>query len=185
MVRVAGASVVYQCAMPAYTRWVQEFPQLQANVADAAEASGAKLVAMENLYMYGPTDGPMTESTPMAATGKKGSVRARLSRDLLERHAARRLRVAIGRASDYYGPACVELGGGGPVLRRGGRGKTPRWLGRTDQPHALTYLPDIAAGLVTLGEHPKPMARSGTSRSALRSPVRSGRSALAASSVAR
>src|SRR5687767_2968139 len=45
---VAGASVVYQTAMPAYTRWAEEFPQLQANVADAAEAAGAKLVAIEN-----------------------------------------------------------------------------------------------------------------------------------------
>lgn len=34
-------------------------------------------------------------------------------------------------------------------------GKRPRWLGRLDQPHALSYLPDIAAGLVTLGEHPE------------------------------
>ena len=69
---------------------------------------GARLVVIENLYMYGPTDGPMTESTPMAATGKKGSLRARLSRDLMERHAAGRLRVAIGRASDYYGPRAVN-----------------------------------------------------------------------------
>ena len=28
-------------------------------------------------------------------------------------------------------------------------------MGRLDQPHALSYLPDIAAGLVTLGEHPE------------------------------
>ncbi len=38
---VAGASVVYQCAAPEYTHWVQEFPTLQANVADAAERAGA------------------------------------------------------------------------------------------------------------------------------------------------
>ena len=31
-----------------------------------------RLVVVENLYMYGPTDGPMSETTPMAATGKKG-----------------------------------------------------------------------------------------------------------------
>ena len=51
---IAGASVVYQCAAPEYTRWVQEFPALQANVADAAERAGARLVVIENLYMYGP-----------------------------------------------------------------------------------------------------------------------------------
>src|ERR687891_1955069 len=123
---VAGASVVYHCAMPPYTRWAEEFPQLQANVADAAEAAGAKLVVVENLYMYGPTDGPMTETTPMAATGKKGSLRARLSRDLLERHAAGRLRVAIGRASDYYGPGAVNSAGGGQFFAAVAAGREPR-----------------------------------------------------------
>ena len=152
---VAGASVVYACAAPTYTRWVDEFPTLQANVADAAEAAGARLVAVENLYMYGPTDGPMTESTPMAATGKKGSLRARLSRELLERHAVGRLRVAIGRASDYYGPRAVNSAVGEQFFAAIAGGKAPRWLGRLDQPHALSYLPDIAAGLVTLGEHPE------------------------------
>lgn len=152
---VAGASVAYACAAPEYTRWVDEFPTLQANVADAAEAAGARLVVVENLYMYGPTDGPMTESTPLAATGKKGGLRARLSTDLLERHAAGRMRVAIGRASDYYGPRAVNSAVGEQFFAAIARGKTPRWMGRLDQPHALSFLPDIAAGLVTLGEHPE------------------------------
>ncbi len=152
---VAGASVVYACAAPEYTRWVEEFPTLQANVADAAEAAGARLVVVENLYMYGPTDGPMTESTPMAATGKKGGLRARLSNELLERHAGGRLRVAIGRASDYYGPRAVNSAVGEQFFGAVARGKAPRWMGRLDQPHALSFLPDIAAGLVTLGEHPE------------------------------
>jgi nucleoside-diphosphate-sugar epimerase len=152
---IDGASVVYQCAAPEYTRWVQEFPTLQANVAEAAERAGARLVVIENLYMYGPSQGPMLETTPMAATGKKGSLRASLSRDLIERHAAGRLRVAIGRASDYYGPGAVNSAVGEQFFAAVARGKGPRWMGRLDQPHALSFLPDIAAGLVTLGEHPE------------------------------
>ena len=152
---IAGASVVYQCAAPAYTRWAEEFPALQANVADAAEQAGARLVVVENLYMYGPTDGPMRETTPMAATGKKGMLRARLSRDLLQRHADGRLRVAIGRASDYYGPGAVNSAVGEQFFAAVARDKAVRWMGRLDQPHVLSYLPDIAAGLVTLGEHPE------------------------------
>lgn len=150
---LAGASVVYQCAAPEYTRWAEEFPRLQANLADAAERAGAKIVAVENLYMYGATDGPMHETTPMAATGKKGSLRARLSEDLMERHGDGRLRVAIGRASDYYGPRAVNSAVGEQFFAAVASGKGPRWLGRLDQPHSLSYVPDIAAGLVTLGEH--------------------------------
>ena len=149
---IGGASVVYQCAMPAYTRWVEEFPTLQANVVDAAQHTGAKLVAVENLYMYGPGDGPLCETTPMNATGRKGSLRARLSNELLAAHAAGRLRVAIGRASDYYGPGALNSAAGDTFFRAIASGKRPRWLGRLDQPHVLSYLPDIAAGLVTLGE---------------------------------
>jgi len=152
---IAGASVVYQCAAPEYTRWVEEFPTLQANVADAAQQAGARLVVVENLYMYGPPSGPMRETTPMTATGKKGALRARLSRDLMERHAAGSLRVAIGRASDYYGPRALNSAVGEQFFAAIARGKGPRWMGRLDQPHALSYLPDIAAGLVTLGEHPE------------------------------
>lgn len=152
---IAGASVVYQCAAPAYTRWAEEFPTLQANVADAAEQAGARLVVVENLYMYGPTDGPMRETTPIVATGKKGMVRARLSRDLLQRHADGRLRVSIGRASDYYGPGALNSAVGEQFFAAVAREKPVRWMGRLDQPHALSYLPDIAAGLVTLGEHPE------------------------------
>ena len=149
---ISGASVVYQCAAPAYTKWAEEFPTLQANVVDAAERAGAKLVVLENLYMYGPQDGPMTEATPMAATGRKGSVRARLSEELVARHRDGRLRVAIGRASDYYGPRAVNSAVGEQFFAAVASGRTPRWLGRLDRPHALSYLPDIAAGLVTLGE---------------------------------
>ena len=116
---IDGASVVYQCAAPEYTRWVQEFPALQANVADAAERAGARLVVIENLYMYGPSQGPMLETTPMAATGKKGSLRASLSRDLIERHAGRAPPRRHRPGVRLLRPGRGELGSGGAVLRRG------------------------------------------------------------------
>ena len=78
-----------------------------------------------------------------------------MSRDLIERHRAGRLRVAIGRASDYYGPSAVNSAVGEQFFAAVARGKGPRWMGRLDQPHVLSFLPDIAAGLVTLGEHPE------------------------------
>jgi uncharacterized protein YbjT (DUF2867 family) len=53
----AGSSVVYFALNPPYDKWPELFPSLQAGVIEGAAAAGAKLVAMENLYMYGPTDG--------------------------------------------------------------------------------------------------------------------------------
>lgn len=75
----AGASVVYNALNPPYHRWPELFPSLQAGVIEGAAAAGAKLVAMENLYMYGPTGRrAMTEDLPFAADTRKGEVRARI-----------------------------------------------------------------------------------------------------------
>ena len=48
-----GAQVIYQTLNPPYARWVDEFPALQAGVLAAAQTHGARLVSMENVYMYG------------------------------------------------------------------------------------------------------------------------------------
>jgi nucleoside-diphosphate-sugar epimerase len=148
----AGAAVVYHCAQPPYTRWPQEFPPLTDAVAGGAADAGAKLVLADNLYAYGPHDGPLTEDLPAAATGRKGRVRALMAERLLAAHRQGRLRVAIGRSSDYYGPGGLLSAAGERVFRAALAGRTVRWLGRLDQPHTLSYLEDVAVGLVTLGE---------------------------------
>jgi nucleoside-diphosphate-sugar epimerase len=147
-----GAHVVYHCAAPAYTRWVQEFPRMTDAVREGAAASGAKLVFADNLYMYGPVGVPMTEDLPYAARNPKGRVRAEMAESLLAAHGSGELRVAIGRASDYYGPGGVNTTIGATVFGAALRGKVARWVGPLDQPHSLSYLPDIARGLVTLGD---------------------------------
>jgi len=137
---------------PPYTRWPQEFPPLTDAVAAGAADAGAKLVLADNLYAYGPHEGPLTEDLPAAATGRKGRVRALMAERLLAEHRQGRLRVAIGRSSDYYGPGGLLSVAGERVFRAALAGRTVRWLGRLDQPHTLSYLEDMAVGLVVLGE---------------------------------
>ncbi len=150
----ANAEVVYFCLNPPYTRWPELFPPMQAAVLAGAEASGAKLVALENLYMYGPTDGrTLTEDLPYAAQTRKGSVRAQMSNDLLAAHSAGRTRIAIGRASDYFGPHGRLSAMGERVFYPAIAGKKAQVMGDPDQPHTYTYIPDIARGLAILGEH--------------------------------
>ena len=77
----------------------------------AAERTGALLVTLENLYGYGPTGGgPITEDLPLAADTVKGRTRAAMSRELLAAADAGRVRIAIGRASDFFGPGVTGLG---------------------------------------------------------------------------
>jgi nucleoside-diphosphate-sugar epimerase len=151
-----GARVVYQTLNPPYHEWTTQFPALQAGVLAAAEATGARLVSVENVYMYGRPNGqPLTETRPYAADTKKGTLRARMARELLAAHAAGNVQVAIGRASDYFGPrGGAQSNLGDRVIPAALAGKTATVLGDPDQPHTYTYLPDIGEGLAVLGEHP-------------------------------
>jgi nucleoside-diphosphate-sugar epimerase len=148
-----GAAVIYQCLNAPYAQWPERFPPLQRGVLAAAERAGALLVSLENLYGYGPTGGrPMTEDLALAATTVKGRTRAAMTGELLAAAAAGRVRVAIGRASDFFGPG-VSQGStlGERVFGNALSGRRADFIGNADLPHTYSYVPDIAAGLVTLG----------------------------------
>jgi nucleoside-diphosphate-sugar epimerase len=151
-----GADVVYQTLNPPYPEWTAQFPLLQAGVLAAAEAAGARLVSMENVYMYGrPAGHPLTEDRAYDAHTTKGQLRGRMAHDLLAAHDAGRVEVAIGRASDYFGPrGGAQSNLGDRVFPAALAGKTATVLGDPDQPHTYTYIPDIGEGLTVLGEHP-------------------------------
>ena len=149
----SDASVVYHAAQPPYTRWRQEFPVMTDAVIEGAASARAKLVFADNLYMYGPgSPKPMTEETPQRATGKKGRVRILMAERLLGAYRTGRVRVAIGRASDYYGPGGTGTIAGDTVFGAAVAGKTVRWPGSLEVPHQFNYLPDLARALITLGE---------------------------------
>src|SRR5215217_3145798 len=156
-----GASVVYFALNPPYNKWPELFPPLQAGVLEGAASAGAKLIAMENLYMYGPTGGrPITEDLPYAPNTRKGRVRARMSQELMEAHKTGRVRVAIGRASDAFGPRMLTSAAGEQVFGRAVEGKSAQLAGDPDQPHTYTYVPDIGKGLVILGEREEALGRA-------------------------
>jgi nucleoside-diphosphate-sugar epimerase len=147
-----GAEVIYQAAQPAYHRWTSDFPPIQAALLAAAEAHDAKFVMADNLYLYGPVEGSMREDTPAHPLGKKGRLRAQLAEELLAAHRAGRVRIAIGRSSDYFGPGGINSTLGEFLFDAAVTNKTTRWLGSLDAPHAVSYLEDMAVGLATLGE---------------------------------
>jgi nucleoside-diphosphate-sugar epimerase len=148
-----GASVVYHCVQPPYHRWAAELPPLTRVVTDAVAREGAKLVVTDNLYMYGPITGAISEASPQQPSSRKGGVRKQIAEALLAAHAAGRLRVAIGRASDYYGPGGRNSIAGENVFGAAVAGKPVRWPASADQPRSFSYLPDLARALATPGEY--------------------------------
>ncbi|HKN56891.1 MAG TPA: NAD-dependent epimerase/dehydratase family protein [Amycolatopsis sp.] len=157
----AGADVLYNCAHAPYQHWDELLPRLQDGFLAGATDSGARLVVTDTLYMYGPTGGvPMTESTPHNATSHKGKLRARIADRYLEAHHAGTAQVAIARAADFFGPRVLNSALGAAVFFPALQGQPVAAFGDIDQPHAYSYIGDVAAALATLGEHDEAFGRT-------------------------
>ncbi|MDH2425039.1 NAD-dependent epimerase/dehydratase family protein [Sphaerisporangium sp. TRM90804] len=157
----AGADVLYNCVNPPYHRWPRDWPPMAGALLGVAEDNGAVLVTTGNLYGYGPVDGPMTEDTPLASTGVKGRVRARMWADALAAHQAGRVRVTEVRGSDYFGPGMSDHAFfGDRLLKPLLAGRTIRFPADPDQPHSFTYLPDMADALAVAGTDERAWGRA-------------------------
>lgn len=146
-----GAAVLYHCAGAPYHRWPQDLPPMMDAMLLAAERLGARLVYGDNLYMYGPVDGPLTEDLPNRPVGAKGRVRALLADRLLAAHRDGRVRAAIGRAPDFFGPRVEQSMVGLSAFRAARAGGTVSLIGDPGQPHSLCFIEDFGRALATLG----------------------------------
>lgn len=140
---VEGAATIFNCAMPRYDRWQQDFPPIAAAVLRAARHAGAALVMLGNAYGYGEVSGSLTEDLTMAPGTAKGRVRAAMWQEALSSG----VRVTEVRASDYLGCNASSLYTlmTLPALLRGERAVH---FGDLDVPHSWTFTRDVAATLV-------------------------------------
>jgi nucleoside-diphosphate-sugar epimerase len=156
----AGASVVYQCAQPHYWEWTTKFLPLQDAILEGAAAAGAKLIVGDNLYMYGLVKGAIHEGLPDAPNSRKGQVRAEAARRVLAAHQTGKLRVAIGRASDFYGPLALGSAAGDRMFLPAVQGKAAEGLGKIDLPHTYTFISDFGKALAVLGERDEALGQA-------------------------
>jgi nucleoside-diphosphate-sugar epimerase len=143
----AGAVALYNCANPQYHQWLTDWPPLAASLLAAAESSGATLTIAGNLYGYGPVTGPITDSTPLAATHPKLKLRADMWLDALAAHEAGRIRTTEVRSSDYIEANSIFSVALAKPLRAGKRAFVPTPM---DVPHSWTSIADVARTLVTV-----------------------------------
>jgi nucleoside-diphosphate-sugar epimerase len=161
----ADADTVYFCLnAPNYHRWAEEFPPLQRAVVGAAKSADAKLVVLENLYMYGPTSERLRETTPVNPTSAKSRTRASMSAELLEAHRCGEVRVVIGRASDFVGPGVRDSALGQFVFAPALAGKRAQTMGRPDTQHTYSYVPDVGRTSCSSAHATTPTAGCGTCR---------------------
>jgi nucleoside-diphosphate-sugar epimerase len=158
---IKGAEVVYQCAQPEYHQWVTLFPPLQAAILAGAAANGAKLIVGENLYLYGDTNGQaLTEDLPSAAHTRKGRVRGEMANALLEAHRQGKVRVAMARGADFYGPGVLSSALGERTIVPLLQGKPAEVTAALDQPHTYTYIRDFGEALAILGERDEALGQA-------------------------
>jgi nucleoside-diphosphate-sugar epimerase len=145
---------VYDCTSPAYDAWATDLFPVARGALYAAASAGAKLIVLDNLYMYGRPDGPIRETSPIAPCSRKGELRARLADERADAHKRGDVRIATARAGDFFGPGVVrQTTFGERFYLRAFAGKRVECFGDPDMPHALSYAPDVARALVTLADH--------------------------------
>ncbi len=170
----ADAEVVYNCANPTdYHKWETFLAPLFKGILDAASAASARLVLLDNLYMYGSVEGPLTEDLPMKPNSLKGELRKKMTELALEAQAQGRVDVAIGRAADFFGPHTANSVYGDRLLEALDRNKAIEGFGDIDLPRSYSYSLDVAFGLAVLGTQEQamgqiwhlPVSAQGTTRS--------------------
>lgn len=150
-----GAEVVYLLLNAHYVDWYDLFPPRLDAAISAAQRTGARLVYHDGVYLYGPSEAPLTEESPQNATSRKGRLRSQMAQTFMAAVASGRIAGTIGRSADIYGPGALNSSFNStlgqrhfiPVLA----GRAVPVLGDADAPHTYGYVPDVAAGLVTLG----------------------------------
>ena len=143
-------STVYLLVGLAYDRrvWREQWPRIMRNVVSACESKAARLIFLDNVYLYGKVEGPMTEATPVGPSSAKGEIRAEIAGFLQKEIAAGRITAMIARAADFYGPYSEHTGVPSIlVFRRLGAGKAAQVLVRADAKHSYTYTLDCARAL--------------------------------------
>ena len=151
------ATVLYHCMNPDHSVavWNETLPVWQGNLLVAAQQAGARLVVLENVYPFGDFGGrPLTESTPRQPRSRKGEIRARLAEGWYGADARGDARVVLGHGSDFFGPRGTQTFFEERFWTRVLAGKSAQVLVAPDQPHTYHYIPDVAAGLATLGTAP-------------------------------
>ena len=147
--------MVYCCiGLPSltYSVWRQQWPRIIDNIIEACKKTRARLLFFDNVYMYGETDGPMTEETPYNPGTRKGDLRARMATQLMSEVRKGNIVAAIARSADFYGPGASKTSIPNLlVFQRLQKDQRAQWLVNTRYPSFLyLLLPDAVKALCLL-----------------------------------
>jgi nucleoside-diphosphate-sugar epimerase len=133
---------------PPYTEWASQVPRLTNRVIDAARRSGATVILPGNVYVFGPDAGPiLSKDTPHKATNPLGRIR-------IEMETAYRdsgVQTLLLRAGDFIDTEASGNWFDKVITAKAARGRIVS-PGAPANPHAWSFLPDLARAAVALAE---------------------------------
>lgn len=150
---IQHSDVVYLCIGLPYDSkvWQALWPKIMQNTIDACKKVGAKLIFIDNVYMYGKADGKMTEATAYNPCSRKGEVRSQIASSLENEIKQKNINAIIARSADFYGPYATK--NSVPfilAIDTQMKGKKAQWLVDDLKIHSFTYTVDCAKGLALL-----------------------------------
>lgn len=150
-----NATVAYNCIGLPYQEWEDKLPRIMDNIITAAAENNTKIIYADNLYAYGPQNGPFHEQMSYNPVGIKTKVRADVATKLMEASQIGMIKATIGRGSDFYGPRALNAMLGERVFQHLLDGKPVELIGNPDTLHSHIYVKDFARGLVILADEEK------------------------------
>jgi nucleoside-diphosphate-sugar epimerase len=150
---IEGSTYVYFCTGLPYNSkiWQADWPQLMENVITACERAKAKLIFLDNIYMYSqPLATPFTEGHAQNPITKKGTARKQSADILLSAMAKNRVKAVIGRSADFYGEYATNSTFYISFLENMLKNKPPQLLGKKQITHTFANVSDNAKALVAL-----------------------------------
>ncbi len=152
---IKDSDIVYLCVGLSYDRkvWKELWPKIMKNSIDACKRIGAKLIFLDNVYMYGKVDGKMTEETPYNPCSSKGEIRAKIAALLQDEIKQKKINAIIARSADFYGPYATKTSLPYVLaIDKLMHGKSAQWLVDVNMRHSYTYTIDCAKGLYLLSK---------------------------------
>jgi nucleoside-diphosphate-sugar epimerase len=134
--------------------WRDVWPKAMSNFVAACKATGARMVFMDNLYMYGPQTTPLTETMPLSDYPLKPAARSAATRVWMAAATAGEARVAALRAPDFYGPGVGLSYLGDTSIGKLAQNKPAVFVGSPGVLHDYAYVPDVARAVATLLDAP-------------------------------
>ncbi|MCO4855359.1 NAD-dependent epimerase/dehydratase family protein [Herbaspirillum sp. WGmk3] len=135
-------------------------PELMRKTLDGAISAGVKQVLLiGTVYPYGlPQTSPLREDHPRNPHTFKGRMRKAQEDLLMQADSTGRIRAAVLRLPDFYGPG-VEASFLHGAIKAAAQGGTADMIGPLDRPHEFVFVPDVGPVVARLISTPAAFGR--------------------------